>query len=646
MGKVTNGGFFSDQTPNTSAGNKSATTVSSAPEASVQTEKKLATAPVEAVSDINERDMEIPAIRVNPMITQTIKELESALLSLGQNGLAASLKNVLVDALCEKFTVAVVGEFNRGKSTFINELLGKEILPVGGLPTTAMLTKIRYNKEDGMIVFDPQGKAVKALPLKSESWNNYIADVLTGQNPEGTVLVGLKDQWLKNTRLEFFDTPGAGDLNEKRALRIGEALTRCDGAVITINATAALSLSERTFIEQRIITRKMPFMMMVVTHIDQVSINERIRLMDYIKAKLDEWKIDIPVYIPYDVEMPDGRYKDIIGMDKVRKHIMSWLLSPTRRKLTETWIVSRALEIADQALTAFNEQKRLIDLSDEKRLEVIKEKENQLEQVAVAWEEFTTQMTKRCAECYKEFLDKVDSCKEGLIGRLQYEAAHASKPQDWWEKDYPYRVKIELANVAAAADGVVRKKIAEDVRWLNTNMMQQFKSSIIYDASTVVEKPDEPGRTMADCEFQDLDKKRNISRIATVVLAGTGSALLMLIPGGAPVIFATMGISTIGSIVTEKRFKKQIVEQQEYLKDALATEIPIVLAEAIGFSQSRITDIYNDIMKQMEEKKNMWMESQRQAILNSTKPQDTESRKKLQDAINMITRIYQKINIV
>ena len=43
-----------------------------------------------------------------------------------------------------KFRVAVVGEFKRGKSSFINALLGREILPVDALPTTATLNRITY----------------------------------------------------------------------------------------------------------------------------------------------------------------------------------------------------------------------------------------------------------------------------------------------------------------------------------------------------------------------------------------------------------------------------------------------------------------------------------------------------------------------
>jgi len=47
----------------------------------------------------------------------------------------------------DNFQIVVLGEFSRGKSTFINTLLNKNILPSNILPTTAVITKIYYGKE-------------------------------------------------------------------------------------------------------------------------------------------------------------------------------------------------------------------------------------------------------------------------------------------------------------------------------------------------------------------------------------------------------------------------------------------------------------------------------------------------------------------
>ena len=43
------------------------------------------------------------------------------------------------------FNLAVLGQFKRGKSTFLNALLGEEILPTSVVPLTAVPIFIRYH---------------------------------------------------------------------------------------------------------------------------------------------------------------------------------------------------------------------------------------------------------------------------------------------------------------------------------------------------------------------------------------------------------------------------------------------------------------------------------------------------------------------
>ena len=46
----------------------------------------------------------------------------------------------------ESFKVLVVGEIKRGKSTFINALLGEEVLPAFATPCTAVINEIKYSE--------------------------------------------------------------------------------------------------------------------------------------------------------------------------------------------------------------------------------------------------------------------------------------------------------------------------------------------------------------------------------------------------------------------------------------------------------------------------------------------------------------------
>ena len=57
------------------------------------------------------------------------------------------LKELTVFLEKENFTVVVLGEFSRGKSTFINALLGKSLLPMDVLPETAVLSALLYGDE-------------------------------------------------------------------------------------------------------------------------------------------------------------------------------------------------------------------------------------------------------------------------------------------------------------------------------------------------------------------------------------------------------------------------------------------------------------------------------------------------------------------
>ncbi len=68
----------------------------------------------------------------------------------------------LVETLDRPLLVTVMGEFNSGKSTFVNALLGEEVAPMGITPTTATINILRYGRERaGRVVYrDGQSRTV------------------------------------------------------------------------------------------------------------------------------------------------------------------------------------------------------------------------------------------------------------------------------------------------------------------------------------------------------------------------------------------------------------------------------------------------------------------------------------------------------
>ena len=66
------------------------------------------------------------------------RELADVADAVGMVTLARDIRvNRLPKLEGERFHIVVLGEFNHGKSTFVNALLGLDVLPTGITPTTA-----------------------------------------------------------------------------------------------------------------------------------------------------------------------------------------------------------------------------------------------------------------------------------------------------------------------------------------------------------------------------------------------------------------------------------------------------------------------------------------------------------------------------
>src|SRR5580698_4072570 len=76
-------------------------------------------------------------------IVMRFQQLADVAEGVGMVTLARDIRTTRVPKLeAERFHLVVLGEFNHGKSTFVNALLGQEVLPTGITPTTASINHV------------------------------------------------------------------------------------------------------------------------------------------------------------------------------------------------------------------------------------------------------------------------------------------------------------------------------------------------------------------------------------------------------------------------------------------------------------------------------------------------------------------------
>lgn len=127
-----------------------------------------------------------------------------------------------LDALA--FNVAVIGEFNRGKTTFVNALLGRsDLLAAAPLPNTATITRISATEAGAQeyfrVVFrDPAHATLTGLDLKD--LDRYVSDATTSKSGAGPgnaverVELFLDSDFLRRNGIVLIDTPGLGAISK------------------------------------------------------------------------------------------------------------------------------------------------------------------------------------------------------------------------------------------------------------------------------------------------------------------------------------------------------------------------------------------------------------------------------------------------
>lgn len=100
-----------------------------------------------------------------------IDEARKIFLGLKDEAEVSAIDGLMNKLRHENFKVLVIGEFKRGKSTFINALMHKEILPAYSVPCTAIINEIKYGEEE---------KAVVHFKQKVEKLPEGLADDIKG----------------------------------------------------------------------------------------------------------------------------------------------------------------------------------------------------------------------------------------------------------------------------------------------------------------------------------------------------------------------------------------------------------------------------------------------------------------------------------
>lgn len=194
-------------------------------------------------------------------------------------------------------SIAVLGRFKAGKSSFLNHLIGRAVLPVGVVPVTSLVTDVGYSAQDAVSVRFADGREVQ-IPLRDlRLFVTEAENLLNWKHVEAvSVRLAALSQW---PSLRFIDTPGlASAFAHNTEASLGWA-PNVDIALVAIGVDPPLSSQDIALIGM--LFRYTPRVAVLLTKADVLDGRQLGEVVDYVRSQLAaRFEQSIPIY-PYSI---------------------------------------------------------------------------------------------------------------------------------------------------------------------------------------------------------------------------------------------------------------------------------------------------------------------------------------------------------
>jgi GTPase SAR1 family protein len=243
-----------------------------------------------------------------------IVESKAIFVSLGMLDEVQKAETLFQRLRKHSFKVLIMGQFKVGKSTFINALLGQEVLPAYAIPTTAIINEVKYGIEKKAYVYFknpvpmplPQylapsirdyinrgnGKELNPINIKVDELEKFVVinDPAKdqAQSIAETPFEKVELFWdlpLCRNGVEIIDSPGLNEHISRTTVTMNY-LSNVDAIIFVLNCTAFGAMTEMEVIDNDLIRFGHEYIFFVNNRINHIQQNQRDKIIDYGNKKL------------------------------------------------------------------------------------------------------------------------------------------------------------------------------------------------------------------------------------------------------------------------------------------------------------------------------------------------------------------------
>lgn len=491
---------------------------------------------------------------------QTVAELRDAFInlkgfcvSLGMKNASESIDEMMKKSAEDSFDVAIVGEFRRGKSTLINALLGKAILPSDVLPTTATLNRVTYGITP-FVKIEYKNGTTEDIDI------NQLSDYVTKLTDESEqraqtirqATVYYPVNYCKNN-VDIIDTPGLNDDENMTEVTLS-VLPQTDAALFVIMAQSPFSEYERDFLENKMLVSDIGRIIFVVTRIDSFDEEDADRVIQNISDRIKKYVMEKAKKVLGEDSEEFSAYQRKLGSIKVLGVSAKQALKAKKTDDRELWEQSRFGAFEAELERLLTEERGAISLQVQVSkilsvsAEIVKNVELRTGALQMSEEEFNQKYAEakekiaQIRERRKTEFDRIDISAQNAYGDIRPQA------EGFWREltDNACRIiddetitetDIQKDHISATQEAILEKikKSTEDYGQLLTEKLQNSITTALGNEAERLQDFQEDfyqSISQVQCEFGGLSE-RGSSSVGEIVVGTFAESFLMMGLGGA-----------------------------------------------------------------------------------------------------------------
>ena len=305
------------------------------------------------------------------------------------------------------FNVICLGDFNIGKTTFIQNYFLKEQvkLPIAPIPETAKIMTISYDKKEEYVVLQKDGfKEISKNELKKYN-----------EDKNNTIQIDIKYplEILKNG-VNIIDSPGLNDPDQKRSQLTEEYLEHTDSIIFMTSAENVLKGNEIKFLKEKILSKDLfEKVFIIINYWDTLDTDEQIEVLEYVKDEIEnltsEYGYDEIPIIPISAEKK-------LNFDILDKQLKPYIESKTTQD-----IIKQKIKKINTVIDSYIEQID-VQIKSIKNDNIFKEKNKlneKIKELKQQKETLENKLITNISDEYDNYVNKLEMIYSDIVDNME-----------------------------------------------------------------------------------------------------------------------------------------------------------------------------------------------------------------------------------